>query len=97
MTRKYKSKEYKLSDGTLVTARGIAEAYNVPLRTTRTRLTKGVRDVEVLNKQPQPNKQHSPGGSKGTYVPEETVKERRSRRNGNCPMSKLFLTQKAGA
>ena len=93
MARKYKCKEFELSDGTTHTARTIADKYNVPLSTTRTRLSMGVRDIEVLSKPPAKHKQNKYRNVNGesVYVPTETVKERVAKRNYYDPLSRLLL------
>jgi len=94
MTRAYTCKTYDLSDGTVLTAREVASKYDVPLSTTRTRLSNGITDIEVLNKAPMPHKQNRwKNASKPIpeYMVGETVKQRRQRRNFNDPMSRLFL------
>lgn len=91
--RFYKCMEFELSNGETMTARDVAEKYDVPLGTTRTRLSNGVRDVALLSKQPLSHKRSRLGDhrTRNYYVKEETVKERRLKRNTNDPMSKLFL------
>ena len=91
--RVYKCMEFELSNGETMTARDVAEKYDVPLGTTRTRLSNGVRDVALLSEQPLSHKRSRLGDhrSQSYYIKEETVKERRLRRNTNDPMSKLFL------
>jgi len=93
MTRIYKTKKFELSDGSVMDAREIVEKYNVPLGTTRTRLSNGVRDVEVLSKQPLSHKQNKyrNTGASNEYIPEKTVKEKIAQRNFFCPMSRLAL------
>lgn len=93
MTRVYKTKKFELSDGSVMTARDIVAKYNVPLGTTRTRLSNGVRDVEVLNKPPMPHKQNKyrNTGASNDYIPEKTVKEKIAQRNFFCPMARLAL------
>jgi len=91
--RVYKCKSFALSDGTSMTARDIVEKYNVPLGTTRTRLSNGVRDIEVLKKSPAKHKQNKYRNkdANSSYVPVETVKERVAKRNYYCPLSRLLL------
>ena len=89
MTREYKCKEFELSDGTTHTARSVADKYNVPLSTTRTRLSNGVRDVELLSKPPVSHKRTRLGGD--PPVRESSVKECIAKRNYNCPLSRLML------
>lgn len=93
MTRPYKAKQFKLSDGTSMTAREIAEKYDVKLSTTRTRLSNGVRDVELLNKQPRESRQHATAQRRNAdgYIPELSVKEKVAQRNYFDPMSRLLL------
>ncbi len=91
MTRAYKCKVFDLSDGTQQTARDLVAKYQVPLGTTRTRLSNGVRDIEILKQPPNAHKRNNCGASKGTYIPEKTVKERVAERNFFCPMSRLLL------
>ncbi len=93
MAREYKCKTFVLSDGTSMTARDLVEKYNVPLGTTRTRLSNGVRDVEVLKKSPAKHKQNKYRNKEvdNVYVPVETVKARVSKRNYYDPLSRLLL------
>jgi|FLOH01.1.fsa_nt_gi hypothetical protein len=88
-SRLYTVKEFVLSDGTTLTAREVADKYDVPLSTTRTRLSNGVRDTEALSKSPLHHKRTRLG------VPppgrEASVKELIAKRNFNCPLSRLFL------
>ncbi len=93
MPRAYKCMAFKLSDGTTKTARDVAEKYGVKLSTTRTRLSNGVRDVELLSQQPQESKQNKyrNTGKSTDYAPEKTVKEKVAERNYFDPMSRLLL------
>ncbi len=93
MAREYKCKEFELSDGTTHTARTIADKYNVPLGTTRTRLSTGVRDIEVLKKPPAKHKQNKYRNkdADSSYVPVETVTARVAKRNYYDPLSRLLL------
>jgi hypothetical protein len=88
-SRLYKVKEFVLSDGITLTAREVADKYDVPLSTTRTRLSNGVRDTEVLSKPPLHHKRTRLGVAPPGR--EASVKERVSKRNFNCPMSRLLL------
>jgi hypothetical protein len=89
VARKYKCKKFELSDGTTHTARTIADKYNVPLSTTRTRLSNGIRSVKILSKPPVSHKRTRLGGD--PPVRESSVKERIAKRNFNCPLSRLLL------
>jgi hypothetical protein len=93
MARKYKCKEFKLSDGTVMTARGIVAKYDVPLGTTRTRLSSGVRDINRLNKPPLPHKRNRLGDPSKKHVikKEYKVSEIIKGRNFFDPLSRLFL------
>ena len=52
----YNSKQFKLSDGCSLSARQIAEKYNINCATMNARLRKGITDVELLSKQPTQGK-----------------------------------------
>jgi hypothetical protein len=96
MAREYKCMVFKLSDGSEQTARDVVAKYGVPLGTTRTRLSNGIRDIDILSKPPMSHKRNrckDPSGAitQTKYVPEKTVKERRAERNANCPWSRMFL------
>jgi len=65
----YNSKHYELSDGTKMSARQIAERFNINHSTMNARLAKGITDVEKLAKKPGKGKR--PEGIKG-YVPIES-------------------------
>jgi hypothetical protein len=79
-----------------MTAKDLVEKYDVPLGTTRTRLSNGVRDIEVLKKPPAKQNKYKNAGGKmystpGSYVPDKTVKQRVAKRNYFDPLSRLLL------
>jgi hypothetical protein len=65
----YNSKLYELSDGTKLSARQVAERFNINHSTMNARLAKGVRDIETLAKKPGKGKR--PEGIRG-YIPIES-------------------------
>jgi len=76
------SKVFTLNDGSKMTARDIVAKYNVPLGTTRNRLSNGIREIDKLSKQPLSHKRtrlsnsSEPTKYEKEFKPKESMSQR---------------------
>jgi len=91
-TKDKSARTFVLSDGTEMTANGVARRFNLNQSTAYARLVKGQRDVMELCKRPCENQQ----GNSKEYTPKDmrpkAVKDYLMERNFFHPMSRLFMT-----
>ena len=89
-------KKFELSDGSSMSVENMAKKYNINLATMYARLSRGIRDVDILSKKPTQGRRYGDehtGYQKIGDRPKSILKIIQQR-NAYDPLSKLFLMMK---